>query len=166
MHGKFHCYLAQSLLEAWPISPAGSFSSEKKWTIFFLVGKHRKKFLLHSCGGDSLSSYPKYIPTLPPLYVVCGSSHHFSQATAPEEEEKSYFWDSATSPAVTLPQAHQFEVLWEGNKASWEHNMTHRVVGHALSSSQGMGKRSLTHSTSLKILGQASLSKAPQPSLV
>lgn len=35
MRGKFHCYLAQSMLESWPISLAGSFLNKK--TIF-----HRK----------------------------------------------------------------------------------------------------------------------------
>lgn len=46
------------------------------------LSSHRKKgcFLLHSCGGDSLSSCPKYMPSLPPFYSLHGSSRHFSQA--------------------------------------------------------------------------------------
>lgn len=62
-----------------------------------------KQFLLHSCGGESLSSYPKCIPTLPPLYVVHGSSHHFSQATAPEEKSKKLQCNLSSSLIAIYP---------------------------------------------------------------
>lgn len=37
VHSKFHCYLAQSMLESWPVSPAGSFLNRKNNFIFHRI---------------------------------------------------------------------------------------------------------------------------------
>lgn len=108
------------------------------------------------------STFPPYHPFM--WYTVAGTT--LAEQVPQKKNQKSFFWDSATSPALSLPHAHQFGVLWEGNMASWEHNMSCRIVGHALSSSQSMGQRCLTHPPALKVPGQASLPKSPQPLVV
>jgi len=70
--------------------------STRKWPQWTQAQQTQKKvwFILHSCGGDPLSSSHKHTPSLPPFYSVLGSWHHFSQALPKhsKSKEKSYFW--------------------------------------------------------------------------